>query len=239
MILYDIQKLCIVMHSVQVQQLIKDLEKHRNPERAKNVRNYMKTSGLEFYGVPLPIIRDIGKKHAKHVDPTDFYMFLDGLWEFSVFDTRRAAAEVLLQFIKRSMAEQEVMSLIHAWIDDIDTWALTDPLGWCIGKLLINNSELTTTLKEWGNSDNYWRRRMAIVPYVELCLRGQYRREYGPWILKALTPHLGDSEFFVAKAVGWVLRQLSAHEPDLVRQFINEHRTEMSRVAFREGSRKL
>ncbi len=80
---------------------------------------------------------------------------------------------------------------------------------------------------------------MALVPYLELCMRGQYQKEYGPWILEAVKPHLTDSEFFVAKAVGWVLRQLSSHEPEMVRNFIQKHKHKMNALAIREGSRKL
>ena len=104
---------------------------------------------------------------------------------------------------------------------------------------MIVNPKLRTKLNKWGKNDNFWRRRMAIVPFLELCMRGQYRKEYGSWILTAVIPHLSDSEFFVAKAVGWVLRQLSSHEPELVREFIREHQAKINRVAYREGSRKL
>jgi hypothetical protein len=37
----------------------------------------------------------------------------------------------------------------------------------------------------------------------------------------------------------WALRQLSYHEPELVPQFIEHHKSEMTRLVIREGSRKL
>ncbi len=221
------------------QSIIDELKEHHNPKRASQVRKYMKTSNLEFLGVPLSTIRTIAKKHAKTVETMDYITVLVELWKPRVFDVRRAAAEVLLQFQKRGMQESHIISLIDTWINDIDTWALTDPLAWVVGKQLIVNPKFRLTLEKWGTDDNFWRRRMAIVPYLELCMRGQYREEYGSWILTALTPHIGDSEFFVAKAVGWVLRQLSSHEPESVREFIHKHQAKMNRVAYREGSRKL
>lgn len=222
-----------------VQALVKELRSHGDSAQAEIVRGYMKTSSLDFYGIKLPVIRKIAKQYSKSVNPEGLTPFLEKLWAFQVFDVRRAAAEVMLQFLKRGRPEQEVMQLVDAWIDDIDTWALTDPLGWCVGQLLIKNPSLRMILKEWGKSGNKWRRRMAIVPYVELSLRDQYRPEYGSWILEAVTPHIGDSEFFVGKAVAWALRQMSYHAPELVRQFIEEHKTQMTQLVIREGSRKL
>ncbi len=224
---------------VAVQSIINELEEHQDPDRGIHVRNYLKTSSLDFLGVPLPTIRAIAKKHAKEVEAGNYAVYLVELWKPPVFDVRRAAAEIILQFQKQGMQESQIISLVDDWINKIDTWALTDPLAWVIGKQMIANPQLRKTLKKWGKRNNYWRRRMAIIPYLELCMRGQYRKEYAPWILTAVTPHIGDSEFFVAKAVGWVLRQLSTHEPELVRQFLRKHQSVMNRVAYREGSRKL
>jgi 3-methyladenine DNA glycosylase AlkD len=80
---------------------------------------------------------------------------------------------------------------------------------------------------------------MSILPYIEICQKGQYRPEYGPMLIEAVRPHLSDKEFFVGKAVGWALRELSKHEPELVRAFIRENREPITPLALREGSRKL
>ena len=137
------------------------------------------------------------------------------------------------------MPDDDAVMLVSRWLDDIDTWSLTDPLGWCIGKLLIRNPEIANILREWGGSEDRWRRRMAIMPYIDVCMKGQYRPEYGPMVLEALKPHLSDREFFVGKAVAWALRELSKRDPDIVRRFINDNREIMTKLILREGSRKL
>lgn len=91
-----------------------------------------------------------------------------------------------------------------------------------MGKLLIKSPQIRGILREWGKREHVLRRRMAVVPYLELSMHGQYRPEYASLLFEAVTPHLGDPEFFVGKAVGWVLRQLSYHEPGLVRRFVAE-----------------
>ncbi len=222
-----------------VQVLVNDLKNQGSSAQADVVRRYLKTSNLEFYGVRLPVIRRIAKQYSKQVHQDNFSRFLLALWNFHVFDVRRAAEEALLQFIKRGMPEHDTLQLIDSWINDIDTWALTDPLAWGVSKLLISNPKLKRILSFWGESEHIWRRRMAIVPYVDLCLKGQYRKEYASWILEAIRPHIGDKEFYIQRAVGWALRQLSYHEPDLVRCFIDEYQSQMSRLVIREGSRRL
>jgi 3-methyladenine DNA glycosylase AlkD len=222
-----------------VQELVKELKSKGNSAEADTVSKYLKTSSLQFFGNRLPVIRQTAKEYSKQVPEVFFTEFLQKLWRFRVFDVRRAATEAMLQFLKRGMPEQEALPLIDVWLEDIDTWALTDPLGWCLSKLLITNPELKETLKEWGNSDNIWRRRMSILPYVDLCLKGQYSKEYAAWILEAITPHISDKEFYIQRAVGWALRQLSYHEPELVRSFIEQHKSQMTRLVIREGSRKL
>ena len=146
-----------------VQSLVKELKSLGDPSQAEISRGYLKTSSLDFYGIKLPVIRKIAKQHSKGVNPESFKSFLQKLWAHKVFEVRRAAAEILLQFLKRGMPEQEAMHIIDTWIDDIETWALTDPLGWCVGQLIIKNPGLRNILKEWGKSKYKWRRRMAIV----------------------------------------------------------------------------
>ncbi len=222
-----------------VQELVVELKSKGNLVEADAISKYLKTSSLQFFGNRLPVIRQTAKQYAKQIPETFFTDFLQSLWGFRIFDIRRAATEAMLQFLKRGMIEQQALPIVDNWLEDIDTWALTDPLGWCVSKLLINNPKLKEVLKEWGNSENICRRRMAILPYVDLCLRGQYRKEYAPWILETITPHISNREFYIQRAVGWALRQLSYHEPEIVRRFIAQHKSEMTRLVIREGSRKL
>jgi 3-methyladenine DNA glycosylase AlkD len=219
--------------------LVDALRSQRNPRNAEIIKGYLKTSSLGFYGIKLPIIRKLAKEHSEAVALEDSASFLDELWKVRIFDARRAAAEGLLHFIKCGMPPSQALALIDAWIDDIDTWALTDPLGWCVGELLIKSPQIRQILREWGTSEHIWRRRMAVVPFLELMVHRRYRSEYASLILEALTPLLGDPEFFVGKAVGWVLRQLSVHEPQLVRRFIMENKPGMTSLVLRESSRKL
>jgi 3-methyladenine DNA glycosylase AlkD len=45
--------------------------------------------------------------------------------------------------------------------------------------------------------------------------------------------------WFIQKAIGWVLREMSKKWPDEVYQFLQKNKRKMSSLSFREGSRKL
>ena len=72
-----------------------------------------------------------------------------------------------------------------------------------------------------------------------LCLKANYRPEYDSRVLEAVQPHIDDDEFFVGKAAGWVLRELSKRNPALVKSFIGKNKDRMTKLVLREGSKKI
>ena len=155
------------------------------------------------------------------------------------FEARRSSIDIMKEFVKKADVEIS-FRIIDSWIDDIDTWALMDPLGSnCLGELLLRKPELEKTFISWSDDENFWRRRATLLPYLYLSLKRNYRPEFNSIVLKALKPHISDKEFFVGKAAGWVLRELSKRDPDVVRDFIKKNREKMTSLVLREGSLKL
>jgi 3-methyladenine DNA glycosylase AlkD len=50
---------------------------------------------------------------------------------------------------------------------------------------------------------------------------------------------LHEKEFFIRKAIGWVLREVGKKRPKPVYDFIRAHRDEMSGLTLREGAKYL
>jgi 3-methyladenine DNA glycosylase AlkD len=50
---------------------------------------------------------------------------------------------------------------------------------------------------------------------------------------------LGEREFFIRKAIGWVLREVSKKRPELVFEFLRDHREEVSGLTLSEGAKYL
>lgn len=210
-----------------------------DPYRKEKIAGYLKTSTLEFIGVELPDIHRTVKKHIKGLNIDQLPGLMESLWKIRTFETRLAAIDVLKVYAKKGLVEK-ALSFADSWIDDADTWAIVDPLcSPCIGSLVLRDPQVNTTLKSWRKSDNFWRRRASVLPFLHLTLKTQYKPEFVDTILEAVTPHIADKEFFVGKAAGWVLRELSKREPDLVRTYFEKHRSKMTKLVIREGMKKL
>ena len=50
---------------------------------------------------------------------------------------------------------------------------------------------------------------------------------------------LGEREFFIRKALGWVLREVSKSDPATVAAFLRAHRADVSGLTMREGAKYL
>ncbi len=229
-----------VSRSVSVVKSIhSQLEAAGNPIRKEKIAAYMKTSSLQFIGVELPTIHRTVKKHIKPLKIDEYPEVMTGLWSIETFETRVAAIDVMKVYARKGPVSS-ALSIADQWIDDADTWGIIDPLCQpCIGILLMRDFGIEETLKKWRDAPNFWRRRSSMLPYLYLCLKANYRTEFGPKVIEAVKPHISDREFFVGKAAGWVLRELSKREPELVRSFIEENTEKMTKLVKREASLKL
>ncbi len=221
------------------EEVLEELSKLGNPEQAEAVARYMKTSSLEFIGVKIPLIQKTVTKFTKGLSTEQLVTLMEELWKQTIFESRVAAIRVLERYAKRGDIAS-ALDTASRWIDDVDTWGLMDPLGTlCVGTLLLRNRSIEKTLTEWSMSENFWRRRASILPYLHLSKKSVYKDEYTERILHAIRPHISDKEFFVGKAAAWVLRELSKREPETVKAFIDQHRDVMTRLVIREASKKL
>ena len=75
-----------------------------------------------------------------------------------------------------------------------------------------------------------WKRRTAIIAQVT-------RRADAQLLFDCIEPNRADREFFIRKAIGWALRDLSKADPDGVERYCATH--ELSPLSRREALRNL
>ena len=207
--------------------------------RKEKIAGYLKTSSLDFIGVELPDIHKVVKQNIKGIKIEDLHIVMEGLWKIRTFETRLAAIDVLKVYAKKGPVNS-AMILADKWVEDGDTWGIIDPLcSPTIGSMILRDSKVEEILRTWRTSDNFWRRRASVLPFLHLALKSQYKPEFNDKIIEAVSPHISDREFFVGKAAGWVLRELSKRDPDLVRKYFDKNRDRMTKLVIREGSKKL
>jgi 3-methyladenine DNA glycosylase AlkD len=80
----------------------------------------------------------------------------------------------------------------------------------------------------WRRQENFWLRRTTLLFQL------RYKEQTDADLLYALiNENLGDSEFFIQKAIGWALREYSKSDPLAVQQFVAN--SELSGLAHREA----
>ncbi|HEY6148656.1 MAG TPA: DNA alkylation repair protein, partial [Thermoanaerobaculia bacterium] len=113
-------------------------------------------------------------------------------------------------------------------------WLSTKVVGFVISA--VRPGARSKILRSWARSPDLWTRRAALLAQLD-----ELRAGRGDFALFAAlaAPMLGEREFFIRKAIGWVLRDVSRKRPELAFDFLLRHRGQVSGLTFREGSRGL
>jgi 3-methyladenine DNA glycosylase AlkD len=112
-------------------------------------------------------------------------------------------------------------------------WDTVDGLVNAAVSPLCRRFDAAWLIDEWSESGDIWLVRAAIGHQ-----RGWKRDTDVPRVLQLCERHWSNSEFFVAKAIGWALRDLVRIDSDAVRRFLASRRIPNS-VAEREARRGL
>ncbi|OLF50751.1 hypothetical protein BU200_00785 [Streptococcus acidominimus] len=113
-------------------------------------------------------------------------------------------------------------------------WDSVDGLDKIAGEIAFRYPEAKSVLLDWNLSDNIWLRRVAIDHQL---LRKQNTDT--ELLEKILINNLGQTEFFINKAIGWSLRDYSKVNPTWVRNFIARYEERLSPLSIREASKYL
>jgi 3-methyladenine DNA glycosylase AlkD len=207
-----------------------------DPARAAREKRYLK-SDLTHLGVSVPAIRTVTVAAARGLDRDLTLALTAGLWHQPVHELRMAAIEVLIKNVR--LLEAGDLGVAERMIRESRTWAYVDALAVKVaGTLVTSHPSLATTLDRWADDENYWIRRSAL-----LALLTGIRAGGGHGDLTRLSAYgdalIEEKEFFVRKALGWVLRELSKTNPDWVTGWVRARVDRISGVTLREAVRHL
>lgn len=208
------------------------------PERAAQQRAYLKSS-LEFYGATVPAIRrTVLDALAAHpaLDHDEVVAIAEALWRVPIHDRRAAAVEVLTARV-RLLGPADV-PLLERLLRESATWALSDSLAASVvGEVVERHPvELGPVLDRWSTDDDFWLRRASMLSLlVPLRKGGGDFDRFGRYA----DAMLDEQEFFIRKAIGWVLRDTARKRPDLVYRWARPRAARMSGVTYREVVKRL
>ena len=206
-------------------------------ERAVQEMRYLK-SVLEFFGVTVPEMRRVvtgAVRGYPGLDGAGMVAWAVALWGEPVHDRRMAAVEILTLAAPRLGAGE--LAVVERLVRESGTWALVDGLaGNVAGEIALRDPRSWPVIDGWAVDADFWVRRSALLAL----LRGIRRRQPDlARFTRYAEPMLTEREFFIRKAIGWVLREISKHDPAWVMSWTELHLAEMSGVTFREAVRRL
>ena len=152
------------------------------------------------------------------------------LWAKPVHE-RRAAAVFLLERHPDLIAPRD-LRLIERLVRESRTWALVDPLAVnVLGGIIVRFPRSAARLNRWSRDEDFWVRRAALLAWIRPLKEGQRTDRF----LRYADDMLGEREFFIRKAIGWVLREMGKERPGEVVHWLETRTDRVSGVTIREA----
>lgn len=218
--------------SVLLDDLRQEMQAASNPEKAKILSRFFKTGpgeygqGDVFIGITVPQLRAISKKY-KNLSLPEIKELL-----YSPIHEQRLVA--LLTLVGKYKTEQE--TIVNFYIDNLqqaNNWDLVDLSARDIlGSFLEKRDR--SILYELANSDNVWKRRVAIIATHTFIRVNDFEDTLR--ISKIL---LHDKHDLIQKAVGWMLREVGNRDMKAEENFLTRYHREMSRITLRYAIEKF
>lgn len=186
-------------------------------------------------GIKTPVRRQLQKPFLKKefvADPARRKEVIDTLWSVQEREFQYFAQELIFT-VKKKLEKEEII-LIEKMVTQKSWWDTVDFIATKLAaQYFISYPEaIIPKINQWLESDNIWLIRTAIL--FQLHYKEKTDIELLACIIES---QYGSKEFFINKAIGWVLRQYSRTNPDWVRSFIESH--DLHPLSRREGGRLL
>lgn len=219
-----------------VKHIQSSFKKLANKQKSVEMAAYMKTT-MPFYGIQKPDRVPIYKAIKKAFQPEnqkEYEAMVLALWALPHREEKYTALEVALQHKKfittNSLDLYEQLIREGAWWDFVDVIAVH-----LVGQTLLDSrKEVKPLMDKWIKDQDMWIRRTAILS------QNRHKKETDEGMLFGYCKkRMHEREFFIAKAIGWALREYSYTNPKAVKQFLNDNKNELAPLSVREGGKRL
>lgn len=219
-----------------VSQILTDLRRLANPEKARFLSRFFKTgpgeyaAGDRFLGIQVPSLRLLAKKYRD--------LPLDGaerLIQSPDHEARLLGLLLLVQrYRKAQAAEQE--TIFRCYVRNarhINNWDLVDLTAPNILGAHLEKRD-RGLLEQWAASPVLWKRRMALIATFHFIRRSDFRLT-----LSLADRLLQDPEDLLHKAVGWMLREIGKRDRRELEAFLRTRYRRMPRTMLRYAIERL
>lgn len=192
-------------------------QKEADPAIAAEQKAYMRNQ-FEYLGLKSPIRREIQRPFLNPKSlpaKQEVAEIVNYFWRQSEREFQYFGQELLSKYQKRFEREDinllEFMVTHRSWWDTVDYIAAN-----LIGAYFKSfPEERDNHIHKWLNSDNIWLKRCCLLFQLK------YKKDLDTKMLVLCIDQLSYSqEFFIAKAIGWILSEYSKTNPVWVEAFV-------------------
>ncbi len=217
------------MHSYLIP-LLESFSENANESIAIQMKKYMKDQ-FDFFGIKSPE-RKVLKKEFLHThglpDQDQLEVIVKECWQLPQREYQYFIMGILGRLAKK--ANKERITLYEYIIENKSWWDTVDYIASnLVGVHFFNYPDTIKPYTEkWMDSGKMWLQRTAILFQLK------YKNETDLQLLSGYILQLqGSKEFFINKAIGWILREYSKTDPDWVVRFIEKN--ELANLSKREA----
>jgi 3-methyladenine DNA glycosylase AlkD len=212
------------------------------PEKKSRLYKILNSQNPKFeaYGLTMPQIERVTdlvfKKYESNYDiAVDVFKHLIS----SNVHEEKFAGVFYLNQVKQNFDETTIDLFREQFIQHCDTWALCDSA--CIrviGPFLAKNDQLARkTIETWFKSENIWIRRAAMVILLKIIM---VKKEFDEsYVFNLVERMLVSQEEYIQKGVGWLLKTCSNYKPDVIFEYLKQHKQDFPPLVLRYASEKL
>ncbi len=213
--------------------IIEDFKQHENEEAATLMKAYMRNN-FEFLGIHAPVRKTLSKPIIFEVSKASkslVYSLIKGLWKRPEREFHYLALELYFALAKKKMEESD-LEFIEILICENSWWDTVDFIAPKIVRMYFDKfpTKRDKVVDSWILSGNVWLQRSALL--FQLKQKDEVDLHFMFSVILQLS---GGKEFFINKAIGWLLREHSKRIPTEILLFITENKRELSSLSVREG----
>ncbi|MNK09734.1 DNA alkylation repair enzyme [compost metagenome] len=211
-------------------------EPFRNAKHAQSASAYLRNQ-FPFIGMRTEIRRSAQKSWTDSLKTLEDrklrWLIIRALWNKEERDYQHTAIDLLNSWPKKFFSEEDALELEwilnhKSWWDSVDAIASNYLGKWA----LVFPEKARETVEKWRYHDSFWLQRSCLI--YQLKYKDETDAEYLESLIRQMN---GNPEFFIQKAIGWSLRQLSKHQPDEVMRILSNN--PIKGLALREASKYL
>ncbi len=170
---------------------------------------------------------------GRPVDENEVRTAIDLLWARPEREYRHVGCDLAGRFA--SKASPGFADHAASWITADPWWDTCDALARrCVGVVVRRHPALRSVMDRWLAGDNMWLTRSAIIHM------GGWRDAIDrDWVFAACLARAGDTDFFIRKAIGWILRDLAWVDAPAVVGFVDGPGAVLSNLSKREALKNV